>query len=334
MTVPATAEEAVSQQWLFQALGVDIHRVWVGHIDDRVSSNVPVSIELKDGSRSDYWIKGYFTELGQAFRQAGVPEAMFYRELAESSHLRTLRPVYTEVDAESSANVVITEDVRRTGAEFLDARSPYHPEQVAESLSQLALLHAGTWLQPVGRSPWLTTRLTSYTLARGEKEIASNFEGPIGARVPENVRDARRLYRAYEQVAQDAVDATPWCVIHGDPHIGNMFLDGEGRPCFLDWQLVQRGPWYLDVGYHLAAALEVEDRRRTENALVEHYFSELAKHGIEPPSVQEAWDGISRGFIHGFYLWGITLRVDPEITARLLERLGTAVADHDAYQEV
>jgi hypothetical protein len=334
VTVPATAEEAVSVQWLSHALDLDIRQVWVGRIDDRVSSNVPISIELGNGSRSDYWIKGYFTELGQAFRQAGIPEAMFYRELAESSRLRTLRPVYTEVDVESSANVVITEDVRRAGAEFLDARNPYHPEQVAESLSQLALLHADTWLQPVGQSPWLTPRLTSYTLARGVKDIASNFEGPIGAGVPEDVRDARKLFEAFEQVARGASDATPWCVIHGDPHIGNMFLDGDGRPCFLDWQLVQRGPWYLDVGYHVAAALNVEDRRRTETALVEHYLSELATHGIEAPPLQEAWSGVRRGFIHGFYLWGITQRVDPEITARLLERLGTAVADHIAYEGV
>ena len=40
------------------------------------------------------------------------------------------------------------------------------------------------------------------------------------------------------------------------------------------------------------------------------------------------------GFVHGFYLWGITLKVDPRKTAVLLERLGTAVADHDAYAEI
>jgi hypothetical protein len=324
----------VSVGWLSDALELDIEQVLVGPIDDRVSSNVPVGVELKDGTQRDFWIKGYFTELGQAYRQAGVPEVMFYRELADSSQLRTLRSVYTEVDADSLANVVITEDVGRSGAVFLDARSPYSPNQAAESLSQLALLHSQTWLQPVAQSPWLTPRLTSYTALRGVKEIASNFSGPIGAKVPKGVRDAEQLYDAFKRVALEASEATPWCVIHGDPHIGNMYLDGRGQPCFLDWQLVQRGPWYLDVGYHLAAALEVDDRRRSENDLVEHYFSELDKRGIDPPRNEDAWLGIRHGFIHGFYLWGITLRVEPEITARLLERLGTAAADHDAFREV
>ena len=38
--------------------------------------------------------------------------------------------------------------------------------------------------------------------------------------------------------------------------------------------------------------------------------------------------------VHGFYLWAITLKVMPEITSRLIERLGTACADHDAYDAI
>ena len=116
------------------------------------------------------------------------------------------------------------------------------------------MLHASTWLHPVGSASWLTPRFSSYTVARGAADIATNFDGPIGGRVPEAVRHADGLYEAYKIVAADAAKASPWCVIHGDPHIGNIFLDGEGRPCFVDWQLVQRGPWYLDVGYHLASS--------------------------------------------------------------------------------
>jgi hypothetical protein len=38
--------------------------------------------------------------------------------------------------------------------------------------------------------------------------------------------------------------------------------------------------------------------------------------------------------VHGFYLWGITQLVDPPITTAMLERIGTAVADHDAVAAV
>ncbi len=34
--------------------------------------------------------------------------------------------------------------------------------------------------------------------------------------------------------------------------------------------------------------------------------------------------------VHGFFLWGITTKVQPDVIATLLHRLGTAVADHHA----
>ena len=95
-------------------------------------------------------------------------------------------------------------------------------------------------------------------------------------------------------------------------------------------QLVQRGMWYLDVGYHIASALTIEDRRKTEWDLLQHYLDRLATAGVDAPSWDDAVTGLRRGIVHGFFLWGITLKVDPAVTTVLLERLGTAAADHDS----
>jgi len=97
---------------------------------------------------------------------------------------------------------------------------------------------------------------------------------------------------------------------------------------------VQRGPWYLDVGYHIASALPVEVRRKSERDLVRHYLERLSAGGVEPPSEDEAMTVIPRGILHGFFLWGITMKVEPAITTELLTRLGTAAADHDAFAAV
>jgi hypothetical protein len=308
--------------------------VTVGEIDQRVSTNAPISVDLADGQTRHYYVKGYFGEEGRFARSAGIPEAMFYRELADSTGMRLLRCAFADVDETNDANVVITEDVGGEGAEFLDSLHVYSVDQAAESLEQLALLHAATWMDDAYRDvPWLASRLNRYTETRGVADIAGNFGGPIGAGVPEAVRDAQRLYDAYRMLGADVAGATPWCVIHGDPHIGNLYLDGAGRPTFLDWQLVQRGPWYLDVGYHLASVLTIDDRRRNEIDLVRHYLDRLAAGGVTVDD-DDVWRGVRRGMLHGFYLWGITLKVDPRKTTVLLERLGTAVADHDALPEV
>jgi hypothetical protein len=343
--VPDALEEVLSPAWLTAALGqrfpgIAVTAVTPGPVVSRVATNARFRITCADGTApagmsSDLCAKGYFTEAGYEFRHAGEPEACFYRDVAPRTSLRTLRAVYADFESETKRGIIITEDVVAQGAVFLDALSDYSPQQTAESLTQLARLHAATWCAPaLADAPWLANRLSSYLILRGTKEIASNFEGPIGAGVPAELRHADRLVEAYWQLATDAAVASPWSVIHGDPHVGNLYLDGQGRPSFLDWQLVQRGPWYLDVGYHLASALTVDDRRRTERDLVGHYLDELRAAGVDAPSQDEAWVGVRRGFVHGLFLWGITLKVDPAITSTLLTRLGTAAADHDALEAV
>ena len=338
--VPNTLEEILSPEWLTGALGerfpgIQVTRVTHGEVDQRVSTNVPFHIEcsggLPEGLSADLWGKGYFAEAARAYQSAGEPEASFYRDVVEQTGIRTLRSVYADVDPTSRHGVIITEDVLGQGATFLDALSAYTPDQAAESLAQLATLHASTWGRSEYRDqPWLANRLLTYLERRGVKDILVNYEGPIGAGVPEKLRDADRLVKAYRVLGEEVQDPSPWSLIHGDPHIGNVFLDGAGRPSFLDWQLVQRAPWYIDVGYHLSSALTIEDRRSREQDLVEHYLDRLAAGGVELPR-DDVWTGLRRGILHGFFLWAITLKVKPAITTELLTRLGTAVDDHDAF---
>ena len=120
--------------------------------------------------------------------------------------------------------------------------------------------------------------------------------------------------------------ATPTSGISTSTHRGNR-ASSTGN-----W--LQAGPWYLDVGYHIASAVDVEDRRRSERDLLAHYLDRLAAEGGGSPSWDEAWRSIGVGMLYGFFLWAITLKVAPPITTVMLERLGAAVADHDAFSSV
>ncbi|MCL9759751.1 ecdysteroid 22-kinase family protein [Frankia sp. AiPa1] len=338
--LPADLDRALSPGWLSRALGtrfpgIGITAVTPGPVVSRVSTNARFRIEsaggIPVGLSPNLCVKGYFGEVARQASPAGVPEAGFYRDLADHTGIRTLRCVYADVDPATGQNIIITEDVVPQGAVFLDGTSDYTPDQAAASLDELALLHARTWAAPsLAEVDWLRSRLEVYLAVRGVREIAGNFDSWIGAGVPAEVRDAERLVARYRELAAWTAQAEPWNVIHGDPHVGNLYLDGAGRPSFLDWQLAQRGPWYIDVGYHLASVLTVADRRNRERDLLTHYLERLRAYGAPAPSWDEAWPCLRRGILHGFYLWGITIKVDPAITSALLERLGTAAADHDA----
>jgi hypothetical protein len=345
--LPETLVEALSPQWLTAALarrfpGIEVARVTPGPVVDRISTNARFTIECVDGLPAglspQLCVKGYFNEIGRTARFIGEPEAYFYRDLAAATGVRTLRPVYADVDPTTRHGVVITTDVCAEGAEFLDGRSSFTPDQTAHTLRELARLHAATWAQPRwSTAPWLAPRmggvLESWGVQKTMTIIAGNLHGPNGARIPEQLRDEHRLVDAYRAMAASLSaesKSLPWCVIHGDTHIGNLFVDSVGNPCLLDWQLVQRGAWSVDVGYHIASTLTVDDRRRAERELLRHYLDCLGSFGVEPPSWDRAWGALRRGILHGFFLWAITTKVEPAIIEILLHRLGTAAADFSA----
>ncbi len=339
---PETLEEGLSPEWLTAALSLRYPGLWVvdvepGPVVSRVSTNARFRLTtagpLPDGLPPTLCLKGYFGSFGSLARSAGIPEAHFYRDLEPALGIRTLRCHYADVDLDAGHGVVITEDVEADGGSFLTSSTRYTADQVAQSLEQLAALHSATWeAQPWAQAPWLVTRLARTLEGRGLPEILRNFDGDNGKGVPDEARDGPRLVDGYRALALETENAHPWCVIHGDTHVGNLFLDSAGRPSFLDWQLVQRGGWYLDVGYHIASTLAPDDRRTHERDLLTHYLDCLAAKGVSAPSREEGWKAIPRGMLHGFFLWAITFKVDAPTIAVLLHRLGTAVADHEALR--
>ncbi len=309
-----------------------------GPVVARVSTNARFTIEcaggMPDGLSSALCVKGYFSPEGRKVAHIAAPEAHFYGQLAAASGVRTLRSVYAEVDPTTQLGVIITEDIVAKGCTFLDALSPFTPDQAAESLDQLARLHASTWNAPQwAAARWLDPRLSGYLSYRSIDDIQTGFDGPIGAGIPAEVRDAARVVDAFGVLATRGADGAQ-CVIHGDGHVGNVFLDGDGRPGLLDWQLVQRGHWGLDVGYHIASALETVDRERSERDLLTHYLDRLRVYGVDAPAWDDAWTEYREGIVFGYFLWAITLRVAPDIITKLLQRLGAAAAAHDCLDTI
>ncbi len=338
-TIPETLDELLTPEWLNAALaprwpGVNITRVTWGPLVERVSTNQRFKVEgdLPDGLPPALCAKGYFGDVGRGSAHAGVPEASFYRDLAHPIGVRTLNSVWADVDPVTGHGVVITEDAVEAGAVFCDALDDCSVERTADLLGQLAVLHAYAWEdEKRADADWLANRLEFILNVRGLKEISANFDGPNGAGVPDGTRNSQALVDAYKKIASRST-GPGWTIVHGDAHVGNTFLDGEGRACLLDWQITQWAPWGIDVGYHIASALEPDVRADNERELLQHYLDALRAQGVATvPSFDVAWDEYRMGLVHGFFLWGITQYVRPEVIAQLLRRLGTAADEHGSY---
>jgi Phosphotransferase enzyme family len=202
-------------------------------------------------------------------------------------------------------------------------------------LDALAALHGQSWgddrPRRLGVEPLLSDAtepiLRDFLVALPERFAAPRgFAAPVVLHQPDRLRAAYAAYRA--EVQRGAV-----CLVHGDAHIGNAYVEPDGRVGFVDWQTVAVGPWVHDVNYFLVSALDVPDRRAHERDLLGHYLKALATFGVSIPGLDEAWSAYRRATVHGFLGWLCNLDVwqPAEVNTATYARFGMAMIDHDTY---
>jgi hypothetical protein len=270
--------------------------------------------------------KGHF---GDGFNSLAT-EAHAYRDLLPQVSVRTPVAHHAGVDDEGGRGLIVMDDVIALGGRILDARSPYPVATCRDSLSQLAVLHAGTWGDERWDVPWLGSRIADMATMFPADRLQSLLDDGRGPELPPVLRDAGALQAAMARTAE----LPTTCVLHGDTHSGNAFLDAEGRACWFDWQITQRGCWAVDIAYHLGTVLDVEVRRAHERGLLQHYLDELRRHGVDTPTFDDAWELYTLAFTWGYFLWTITSISSREVVLLHVPRLGAALDDHDTYRRL
>jgi aminoglycoside phosphotransferase (APT) family kinase protein len=116
-----------------------------------------------------------------------------------------------------------------------------------------------------------------------------------------------------------------------DPHIGNTYVLPDNDVGFLDWQVVRRGNYSIDLGYFIQGALTVEDRRASEVDIVEAYRDALDVPADERPSGKEVWRRYRASTAHGLTMWLVTAASDTwqrqEVSLTLAQRYAAAFVD-------
>ena len=336
---PVSLDTVLSPPWLTEVLspgfpGLQVTGSEVVEVLRTVATKVRFTIDCRDVPGQDppvaLCVKGYFDRGAQGYG-GGEIEGNFYRHLAPVLPVTTPTCLYVGSDPTTSHTLIVMSDLVAEGCTFLTALSPYSVEQTAATLDQLALLHASRFDDPALHSvPWLDSRIAKVPDSFPVELLQSQLDGRRGDPLPPEIRDAGRLDAAMRRLTPGN-DQGPACLVHGDAHAGNVFVSADGSPGLVDWQVVHRGRWATDVAYHIAAVLDVDERRRSEKDLLAHYLDRLDAHGVRPPAWGEAWDDYRRYLVYGYYLWGITRFVDEEITVEFVKRLGTAVAQHQSF---
>jgi hypothetical protein len=331
LDVPTTLQGALDPAWLSAALGNKVQDIEVLEVIRTVATKLRFAVTFAGGDRRAFCLKG-FLDVDATMAAGGattVLEADFYRDIAAHVALRAPPCVATIIDRAAPRGIVIMRDLITDGARFCTALEAFSPDQASRSLEQLALLHAAPGLLE-GR-PWIKPRIASLANAQyvPQPVLQDMLNGPRGEFLPARTRDAGMLIAGVKALAQ--ADATrPQTLVHGDYHAGNVYQTADG-PGMIDWQLLQKGSWVLDVAYHINAVCDVAVAEREERRLLAHYLHTARRLGCPVPAEEEAWAAYRAAVVYGYYLWSITRRVDPAIIKIFVNRLGSAVTRHESF---
>ncbi len=214
----------------------------------------------------------------------GVREARFYAELGHALPVRAPRCYSAVYNGEDY--LMLLEDLESSFCRFPHARRDSLLPIAEGVMDGLARLHSKywdhqdfkdhlNWIHPALRheiGPALVTR------------AAERFR----ERANTTFLDAARLYTEATKSIEDLWDRGTDTLVHGDCHLGNLFVDGD-EVGFLDWACTSRAPGMRDVTTFLCGSLPTELRRSHERDLLRRYLENLDMSAASKPSLDQAW---------------------------------------------
>lgn len=345
LSIPQGWDE-ITPSWMTSALaqhfpGAEVTQVRVALRDDGTNRRARLALSYSSGS-------GPATVFAKAIdpEHADLVELTsgLYHEprlFASGVELPLEHPtVYATIIDEGRRDfLMIMEDVVGRGADPRDSTRPLTVEQAAEGVRGLARLHSRFWGERLTEDPalaWVEPFVAFAGLEYAPLHIAHER---LGDTVPAEViaLSGTELFVDIWARYVGTLTRSTTTLLHGDPHIGNTYVApmNSGKTVgFLDWQMVRRGNYSLDLGYFLQGALTIEDRRRSERDLLDEYHGVLELPSAEMPGKDDVWLRYRASVAHGLAIWMATLSggdawQNADICLALAQRYAAAFVDLD-----
>lgn len=345
LPLPLTID-SISCDWLSAALRTRAPQVTVKHFDivdinHGTCTKIRLRLEMdeqgkKAGIPQTVILKGGFEPHSRDMFLTLEKEVNAYRDLYKVLELQSPKCYFADDSKEQRQGIVIIEDLVARGVTFCHPLQPQTHEQVALRLSALAKFHASSWNHPAleanGQWQWARDMLDEICVYMGrylEPLSWNRFVGsPRGAAASVYFHDLEWMKESLARLPKIA-QGLPRCILHGDTHLGNLYIDPDGTPGFFDPGSL-RGPSMVEVSYHIACALDPADRRRWEGALVRHYLDELAAQGVTPAGFDDAMRQYAAFLVVGYLIFLINEPVfqPEEINTAYTARFSAAMIDN------
>lgn len=269
-------------------------------------------------------------------------EARFYHDIRKDLTIPVPNSYYADWDGDGSGQgLVVMEDLIAEGGTFGHSTHHIGIDGVAHGLEGLARLHGAWWdSDKLNDSSWLQTSMATPVDTEQLRMMWPYAEHNLAREGHQKILpqwlldDPQRLSRAYDLLAAyERSQPGPYCIVHGDSHLGNSYLRPNGERVWLDWQLVRRGRPWRDVTYFMLGSLTIEERRSAERDLIHHYCQALKSTGAEGVlSDEDAWQQYRRWPLYGMQSWLANMDEWGQTGLPMVERFYQAAEDLDSLK--
>ncbi|MDQ1385655.1 MAG: hypothetical protein QOG65_3034 [Actinomycetota bacterium] len=219
----------------------------------------------------------------------GAAEARFYRDLAPEIPVRIPQVWFadTDIDDDTAGDgyVMVLEDLVASGCRFPHPKDDDIAWRARDIVENMAALHAHFWESPRfdagGDLAWLAPKGTG--AAGGGATFVKMAVENLGSQLPDEFHRLADIYLARNDDIVALWNTGPRTFVHGDPHMGNLFVDtpNGNRTGFLDWAMIGRSPGLRDVAYVLCNSIPAAVRAADERSWVDLYCSLLGESGVD-----------------------------------------------------
>lgn len=347
--------ESITPEWLTAVIcrkspGAQVVSHRLGPTDEGSSNRRKIHLEYNDAGRRAELPQVLFCKATHGLANRiilGVSdgancEAIFYNYIRPELDIEAPVGYFAAVDQESFNSIIMLNDISKSVTEFCSHRTRMTRERAESQMRLLATVH-GTYHGRAESSAALTG-IPSWT-----DYFNRTFEFGMEDGSNQGFLDGKdvippRLYARYPEIWPKTLasvrlhDAHPKTYAHGDVHLKNWYVAGNGEMGLADWQCSHRGHWARDVCYAISTALTIQDRRAWEKDLLRYYLDRLHAAGGPKIPFDEAFTAYRQQLLTALTWWTITLHPAPgmpdmqprDITLEFVGRIATAMDDLDS----
>tara|TARA_E500000331_G_scaffold358494_1_gene425847 strand:+ start:7498 stop:8601 length:1104 start_codon:yes stop_codon:yes gene_type:complete len=312
--------------------GSEIGFLDIASDDPAVPSSLVVKVPPKDRRTREAVI-----QFG-AFRR----ELMFYRSIAPHVPIRTPKVYVMELDAETGSGILLVEDCSQMKS-FLFGQSPPTLDQLLQTVTTLAKLHAAWW-DKTEALPQEVNRHDPETWNAWLADIQSGWQQWQSSPLSAYLDDAAAAL--CQRLSGDFVNcsnlrpSTNLTLCHMDFHIQNLFYDTaseEDPVVVIDWDSCGVGCGPHDLAY-LMSLLPTLHRKDNESEILQRYHEELLANGVTGYDEEAMYTDYRIGSLLATSLQPVLLNLvalDSEalhLIGSLASRQLQMVVDHKAQQ--